>query len=649
MYARPIEVVVRCKNEMPWIERTLAALGRIDARVLFIDSGSTDGSLERAEAAGVDIVRIAPGDYVPGRVLNDAMRRTSGDVVAFVNADAIPLDDEAVARLVAACRAGAAAAYGRQVPRAAARDITRLDYARCFPATERPPFRHFFSMAASAIRRDVWQALSFDDDLRFSEDVDWTFRLRAIGRSVVYVPEAAFEHSHDYDVAGMRRRMKGEGVADAAIFRDGPPRPWKNLVRPLAAQLARDVVAGAPLLEAVPLRGVAQWARFAGLAEGAPRVARAARSAERFTLDGAPADERMVEALVERTASRVDAELGDRAVATLLLGSFACGEGAIEERDGVRRVHNDLDFVVLVRTRRDARALRAACSAIGAELSAATGATIDVWPASTDELATTRGRLLWIDAAVRGVRVVRGRREAIAALDALGARAVTSSEIGRLLANRATGLALSRLAFEADEDEGERAARHVAKAWTALGDALLLLVDRYAPTANARAANLEALRGIGAAFVGDVADGYARARRYRASPGGVRVDAGELARACAAMWPAFACLEAHRSGHPRCASPFDYADAKPAVFDDLADVRPIARALGGTTAALGGTIAWRRAARHPRDTLARVSVVLAFEADRARARGWARAALARASAAPDSLSGALERLREAAA
>ena len=643
-----IDVVVRCKNEMPWVERTLPALRRTGARILFVDSGSTDGSLDVAERERVEIVRIAPDAYVPGRVLNDAMRRTSSDIVAFVNADAIPLGDEGVARMVAACERGAAAAYGRQVARPTARRITRIDHARAFPERSAPAWRHFFSMAASAIRRDVWERLPFDDDLRYSEDVDWTFRLRALGCRIEYVPDAIFEHSHDYDAAGMRKRMLGEGQANAEIFHLGAPRAWSGFVKPLSSQIARDALAGAPPWESLQLRWVAQLSRFRGQAKGVAPRPKGTKTAARYTAAGAPADEARVQQLVDATVARVRERIGARALATLLFGSFACGEGAMEERGGERRVHNDLDFVCVVATRGEARALRAECRAIGDALSAELGATIDVWPAPAAELGDPRGRLLWVDAGIRGARVVDGAPDAARPLAALSARAVISGEVGRLLTNRATGLALSRLAFEAGADESATAARHVAKAWTALGDALLLLVDRYAPTSRERLRALEGLAGIGAPWVGTIAAGYADALAYRTAPGSRRLGVDDLSRACDALWPAFAALEAHRVG-AAFGSPQDYADARGAVFDELPDVAPLARALGGARAALDGAIGWRRSLRHPRETLARASVVLAFEADRDRARRWAGRALGRDASSASELRSALHRLRDAAA
>ena len=182
-----VDVVVRCRNEMPFTERTLAALASQRApraRVLFIDCDSTDGSREAAVSAGARVIDLAPKAYIPGKVLNAGMEMTQSEVVAFVNADAIPLDDGALGRLVAPLlgEGKVAATFGKQVARPDADPLTKVDYARAFG--DRPVQTRrgaFFSMAASAIRRDVWEALPFDES--YAKKPAYTAMLNAITAS----------------------------------------------------------------------------------------------------------------------------------------------------------------------------------------------------------------------------------------------------------------------------------------------------------------------------------------------------------------------------------------------------------------------------------------------------------------------------------
>lgn len=266
-----IDVVVRCKDEMPFTARTLAMLQRqrgVYPRILFLDCGSKDGSREAASRLGVRILDIDPRAYIPGVVLNLGMRETSSPYVAFVNADAVPRDEHLLARLVHALREAPllAASYARQVPRPDASPEVRVEYERAFPPTGRPALRRgrFFSMAASAVRRASWDLLPFDESLRYSEDVDWTQRADALGYATCYVPEAEVEHSHDYDLDGQLRRRAGEGEADAAIYRLGPPSLFADLARPLAGALVRDLRAGVASPRVVKLRAAQALGYFSG-------------------------------------------------------------------------------------------------------------------------------------------------------------------------------------------------------------------------------------------------------------------------------------------------------------------------------------------------------------------------------------------------
>ena len=159
-----------------------------------------------------------------------------------------------------------AASFGRQIPRPDADPLTKIDYARAFGEQASVHTRRgsFFSMAASAVRRSVWEALPFDGALRYSEDVDWTQRAAALGWTVAYVPEAAFEHSHSYDLRAHLKRRTGEGAADKAIFRLGAPSLVGDLLRPLAGSIVRDARARVLSPSGVAVRVAQAAGYFAG-------------------------------------------------------------------------------------------------------------------------------------------------------------------------------------------------------------------------------------------------------------------------------------------------------------------------------------------------------------------------------------------------
>ena len=115
-----VDVVMRCRNEMPHTRRALEALRAqrgVSIRIVFFDCASSDGSREEAVGAGAEVIDLEPARYVPGRVLNAGMARTATPFVAFVNADAVACDEDALRSLVEPLRnqADVAATFARQL------------------------------------------------------------------------------------------------------------------------------------------------------------------------------------------------------------------------------------------------------------------------------------------------------------------------------------------------------------------------------------------------------------------------------------------------------------------------------------------------------------------------------------------------------
>lgn len=81
-------ILIPAFNEAPAVGDVVTALGR-EARwheVIVIDDGSTDGTAERAEAAGATVVRH-PYNKGNGAAVKSGLRRASGEYVLIVDAD----------------------------------------------------------------------------------------------------------------------------------------------------------------------------------------------------------------------------------------------------------------------------------------------------------------------------------------------------------------------------------------------------------------------------------------------------------------------------------------------------------------------------------------------------------------------------------
>jgi rhamnosyltransferase len=221
---------------------------RLGVEVLVIDSGSTDGTPEQAERAGLAVHRIPPAEFGHGRTRNLGVRMARGRVVCFMTQDVLPCTPDWPVRFAAAlARPGVAGVYGRQVPR----DATTMEM--FFVALNYPPEalrfdprpgghhprpgRVLFSNAFSAVRRDVALRLPFVDGIPVSEDQAWALQVLEEGMSIVYEPAAEALHAHRYSLKGLFRRtfLVGQALKQIGLDR-GATLP--ESVRFLATELS---------------------------------------------------------------------------------------------------------------------------------------------------------------------------------------------------------------------------------------------------------------------------------------------------------------------------------------------------------------------------------------------------------------------------
>jgi GT2 family glycosyltransferase len=68
-------------------------------------------------------------------------------------------------------------------------------------------YRYYhFSNANSAVRRDVWEATRFPEELKVFEDLGIAKRILDAGWKIVYEPEARVIHSHNHSSADLFKR-----------------------------------------------------------------------------------------------------------------------------------------------------------------------------------------------------------------------------------------------------------------------------------------------------------------------------------------------------------------------------------------------------------------------------------------------------------
>ncbi len=242
-----VTIIVRSFNDIEYIETTMKMLLEQDYdefEILNVDSGSRDGTWEVIRKYNADnAYQIKSSDYIPGRVLNEAVARANGDIIVFNNSDCIPQDRNWLKNLIKPLlNAKVAAVFGNQIYRPDAHSLVIKDMVRAFgDGRESKNWHHFFSLATSAVKKSMIQEHPFDPDIQYSEDIEWSYRMKNKGYTLVYVPEAIVEHSHNYTIPQVYKRFHGEGVAEGKIY-GFKPSLIRFFLKPFIMEFLRDVI-----------------------------------------------------------------------------------------------------------------------------------------------------------------------------------------------------------------------------------------------------------------------------------------------------------------------------------------------------------------------------------------------------------------------
>jgi rhamnosyltransferase len=261
-----------------WLDciETLKAQSPLRDHVLVIDSGSRDGTLEAALAAGFEVITIDKTSFDHGGTRQSAVERLTGaEILVFLTQDAVlarPNSLENLLKVFADPSVGMA--YGRQLPRREAGPIEAHARLLNYPAigeirsyedrTRLGLKAAFCSNSFAAYRRSALLAAGgFPSHTIHAEDMIVAARMLRMGWKIVYAADAMVHHSHKYSTIEEFRRYFDTGVLHAreAWLLDDFGRPEGEGGRFIRSELTH-LVRRAPQL--IPLAAVKTAAKYAG-------------------------------------------------------------------------------------------------------------------------------------------------------------------------------------------------------------------------------------------------------------------------------------------------------------------------------------------------------------------------------------------------
>jgi rhamnosyltransferase len=187
--------------------------------VYALDSGSTDGTLDRLADRGVRVVPIDQATFNWGNVRERLFAEARGEIVINLSQDAVPAGRDWIDRMAAPFSdPEVAVVCGASIP----------DPDRAFDQFqwERNGYYYFtreiakytakhgrgMSFANTAVRRRVWEELHIEPQAT-GEDFGFQMKLAAAGKRILFTDDAPVWHHHNYTLKGVYRRCRNEGLA----------------------------------------------------------------------------------------------------------------------------------------------------------------------------------------------------------------------------------------------------------------------------------------------------------------------------------------------------------------------------------------------------------------------------------------------------
>jgi len=223
-------VVVAAYNAAATLGECLSSIRELnypDYQTIVIDDGSTDSTSEIANQSGVRTIRVEHQGLAAAR--NAGVDAASGEVVAFIDADARADRDwlyhlvETISRCDAAAAAGPNFAPDPQSARAAA-----MAAAPGLPREVRAGDDRLAQLCGCnmAITKAALLKVGGFDPMFTSagDDVDLSWRLAASGETLAYAPGAVVIHERRATLAAYLRQQRGYGIGEGLLFRKYPLR-----------------------------------------------------------------------------------------------------------------------------------------------------------------------------------------------------------------------------------------------------------------------------------------------------------------------------------------------------------------------------------------------------------------------------------------
>lgn len=195
------DILIRCRNEVSWLNQTYDAINSQKStpnKVIFVDSGSTDGSLELANSFGWEVIKYKTDKFNYSESLNIGFENSESLYVLILSAHCIFSNEEGATKMLEEFNDNkVGAVFGRQLPTKRSSPHDTRDLLTVF-GRERIVYQKqpFFHNAFAMVKKSLWQTIKFDENINGIEDRIWAREIAKLGYKIIYQPEAKVYHEH---------------------------------------------------------------------------------------------------------------------------------------------------------------------------------------------------------------------------------------------------------------------------------------------------------------------------------------------------------------------------------------------------------------------------------------------------------------------
>ena len=210
-----LTVVIPVLNGVDHVDRCIQSVQAPGVEVIVVDDGSTDGTADHVEVRWPDVRVLRQSNRGPSAARNAGVRASSGDWIAFIDAD-----DRALPGWAAVLSSGG----GEDGVVTLAARVFIGDSGHVNEPSWVPPARDGIAVnflpGTFAVRRDIFESIGgYDEDLHFAENTELGMRLRdeCDRRGLAFKPvgQVLLEQFRPADVEGRSRAYAGRRAAAA--------------------------------------------------------------------------------------------------------------------------------------------------------------------------------------------------------------------------------------------------------------------------------------------------------------------------------------------------------------------------------------------------------------------------------------------------